>query len=351
MGFRIVAAACLCLAGASAHGATMTAHFIDVGQGAATLLEFSCGTVLIDLGGETVASTGFSSNQKLRAYLERFFDDRPDLPRRIDLLVMSHPHIDHARGKAELLTSEDPAEVPYQIVNFIDDTLYSSLGGPAQKALRNWAKDHGHYEGIKVKNFPGNAGLTSSVIDPIACADVDPTIRVLWGRLTPRPSSWSRDAYKNENNHSVVVRVDFGEASFLFPGDIEEKAELSLVAKYAGTDMLDVDVYQAAHHGSRTSSLDPLLQAMSPQVVVIPVGDPERLGSFTARAHGHPREDAINRIIARTSGTRVSASVPVALGQDDFHDIQLSKAIYATGWDGDVRIIADSNGSLQVQTD
>ncbi len=85
--------------------ATMTAHYIDVGQGAATLLEFSCGTVLIDLGGETVASTGFSSNQKLRAYLERFFDDRPGRPRRLDLVVLSHPHIDHVRGKAELLTS------------------------------------------------------------------------------------------------------------------------------------------------------------------------------------------------------------------------------------------------------
>lgn len=346
---RVVSLALL-LVCAPTGAATMTAHFIDVGQGAATLLEFSCGTVLIDLGGETVASTGFSSNQKLRAYLERFFDDRPGRPRRLDLVVLSHPHIDHVRGKAELLTSNDPAEVPYEILNVLDDTLNTSLGASQQKALRKWGKDHGHYEGIKVANIPG-IGLTSSVIDPIACADVDPVIRVLWGRLVPRPSTWSQEEYKNENNHSVVVRVDFGAASFLFPGDIEDVAELKLLEKYTGTDLLDVDVYQAAHHGSATSSLEPFLIAISPQIIVIPMGDPARTGSFTARAHGHPRQVCVNRLIAHTSDSRPPVQVPVALGQNNFDIVTMTKAIYATGWDGDVRIVTDSNGTYIPQTD
>lgn len=320
------------LACAQATAATMTAHFIDVGQGSATLLEFSCGTVLIDLGGETVSDTGFSSNQKLRAYLEKFFNDRPGRPRRFDLLVLSHPHIDHSRGKAELLTSEDPAQVPYEIANFIDDTLNKGSGSSQQKALRAWAKKHGHYEGIKVKGKIGPDGFTSSVIDPLNCQDTDPRIRVLWGRLTPKPSNWARvKDYQNENNHSVVVRVDFGQASFLFPGDIEDKAERKLLEKYAGTFMLDVDVYLAAHHGSASSSVDDFLIAMSPETVVIPVGDPSRPGEFTAFDHGHPREEVVNRLINRTSGARQAVSVPVALGQENFHNIQMTKAIYATG--------------------
>jgi hypothetical protein len=90
----------------------------------------------------------------------------------------------------------------------------------------------------------------------INCAGVDPLIRALSGRLTPKPSNLSRNEdYLDENNHSVVIRLDFGDISFLFPGDIEAKAEIKMVDKYAGTDMLDVDIYQAAHHGSSTSSI------------------------------------------------------------------------------------------------
>ncbi len=342
----------LLLASASTNAATMTAHFINVGQGSATLLEFSCGTVLIDMGGETVTATGFSSNQKLRAYLERFFDDRPGRPRRLDLVVISHPHLDHTRGKAELLTSDDPAEVPYEILNVLDDTLNTGSGKAQQKALRKWGQDHGHYEGIKVPSIPAN-GLTSSVIDPIACADVNPLIRVLWGRRTSR-GSWTRSEFGNENNHSVVVRVDFGAASFLFPGDIEDEAEEALVAKYAGTSLLDVDVYQAAHHGSNTSSMDPFLDAVSPAIVVIPVGDPARAGTFTARDHGHPRKACVDRLINHMDGTqtRAAVQVPVGLGQGNFQDITMTQAIYATGWDGEVRIVADSNGTtFGIETD
>ncbi len=249
------------------------------------------------------------------------------------------------RGKAELLTSNDPAEAPYEILNVLDDTLNTGSGKSQQKALRKWGQDHGHYLGIKLRNIPAS-GLSDPVIDPIACADVDPIIRALWGRLTSRPSGWTRGEYENENNHSVVVRVDFGTASFLFPGDIEDVAELKLLDKYSGTDLLDVDVYQAAHHGSATSSLEAFLIAVSPQIIVIPMGDPARTGSFTARAHGHPRQVCVDRLVAHTSNTRTAVQVPVGLGQDNFQVVTMTKAIYATGWDGDIRIVADSDGTL-----
>ena len=72
----------------------MRAHLIDVGQGAATLFEFSCGAVLVDTGGE--ANGYFDSSNALVAYLADFFDRRRDLNRTIDLLVITHPHRDHA---------------------------------------------------------------------------------------------------------------------------------------------------------------------------------------------------------------------------------------------------------------
>src|SRR5262245_14054383 len=71
----------------------MAAHFIDVGQGSAALLEFPCGAVLIDTGGEE--GDDFSGNANLSDYLDEFFTRRTDLGRRLDLVVLSHPHIDH----------------------------------------------------------------------------------------------------------------------------------------------------------------------------------------------------------------------------------------------------------------
>ena len=55
-------------------GDTMRMHFIDIGQGDATLLEFPCGAVLIDTGGEQNES--FASDQALRDYLDAFFARR-----------------------------------------------------------------------------------------------------------------------------------------------------------------------------------------------------------------------------------------------------------------------------------
>jgi competence protein ComEC len=71
-------------------------HLIDVGQGESILLEFSCGAALIDAGGES--NEEFQSTDALLRYLDDFFERRHDLHKRLDLLVLSHPHIDHTRG-------------------------------------------------------------------------------------------------------------------------------------------------------------------------------------------------------------------------------------------------------------
>src|SRR5689334_18424932 len=75
---------------------TARVHLVDVGQGAATLFELPCGAVLVDTGGER--NDGFDSEKALGEYLERFFARRGDLQRRIDLLVLTHPHVDHTRN-------------------------------------------------------------------------------------------------------------------------------------------------------------------------------------------------------------------------------------------------------------
>jgi len=72
----------------------MSAHFINVGQGDATLLEFPCGAVLIDSG--TQYKSAFAADKtNLIHYLEKFFTRRSDLQNTIDLIIISHNHLDH----------------------------------------------------------------------------------------------------------------------------------------------------------------------------------------------------------------------------------------------------------------
>ena len=75
----------------------MRAHFIDVGQADATLLEFRCGTVLIDAG------EGGHGRGNLVPYLTEFFRRRPQLNNTIDVLFVTHAHIDHTSALKEVV--------------------------------------------------------------------------------------------------------------------------------------------------------------------------------------------------------------------------------------------------------
>ena len=72
-------------------------HFINVGQGDATLLEFPCGAVMIDAGGDD------DSAPVLRRYLEQFFARRTDLNKTLSLVVLTHGHEDHTRNFGDVI--------------------------------------------------------------------------------------------------------------------------------------------------------------------------------------------------------------------------------------------------------
>ena len=67
-------------------------------------------------------------------------------------------------------------------------------------------------------------GLTDATIDPFDCPGMNPEIRILSGRIEEKPDGWTNKDFGNPNNHSIVTRVDFGQSSFLFTGDMETEA-------------------------------------------------------------------------------------------------------------------------------
>ncbi|HEY8374884.1 MAG TPA: MBL fold metallo-hydrolase, partial [Nannocystis sp.] len=267
----------------------MTLHFIDIGQGDATLLEFPCGAALIDTGGEK--NELFDGEAALYAYLDDFFARRTDLGRTLDLLVITHPHIDHNRGALGVLERytvknvvDNGADAPHTHGDGSEDP-----GATQQMAMHAWLKDRPdiRYFAVLAGQIP-ETGLHNDIVDPIAgCARAatDPRLTVLWGQVTHDLATYG----DNPNNHSVVVRVDYGESSVLFTGDLELIGLSRLADRYEQRpELLDVDIYQVGHHGSKNATIHYQMALMSPRVAVISMGPYERNIPWTARKYGHP---------------------------------------------------------------
>ena len=339
----------------------MVVHFIDVGQGDAELLEFSCGAVLVDTGGETTQEV--DGRQNLVDFLDAFFKRRTDLANTLKLVVLSHPHIDHTNGVGVAYPASGLLGMSVTIENVVDDgpPLAHATGAPGQNALKKRAPS-GHYFGVAAAKITTTAGLTNSIIDPVNCSQgggVDPKITALWGLVDPSVGSWTT----NPNNNSVVIRVDFGAASFLFMGDMEKPGIDAMLESYsADTSIFDADVLKVGHHGSKNGTTEELLKAVTPKIAVMGVGDSSMSHAvYSAYSFAHPNKVAIDLLLDNSFGvtmSRPSKSVSVGIkGADqkhhvppEFQKMTIARAIYATGWDGTVDVTAHADGTLSVQT-
>jgi competence protein ComEC len=218
----------------------LTVTFLDVGQGDAALVELPGGaTLLVDGGGSF--DPGFDPGaQVLVPWLERHG------VRRLDAVVLTHPHPDHANGLAAVVARFPTKEV-------WTSGARSRLPGVVR--LREAAAQRGAPLVRPHELVAGPARV--EVLHPL----VDGEVRV--------PPAWS------ENDGSIVLRITYGGRSVLLTGDIEARAEARLVDSGRS---LAADVLKAPHHGSRTSSTPRFVERVRPGVVVFSVGDQNRWG-------------------------------------------------------------------------
>lgn len=346
---------------ASADEDTMMAHFIDVGQGDAILLEFSCGAVLIDAGGEKTDRV--LGRDRLSDYLEEFFGRRADLARTLNLVVLSHPHVDHNDGVQTLLNA-DPA---IAILNVLDNGEKDPKGPgrSGQVALQRYVKDIEGvgYVGIAESDIKTVSGATNTIIDPIDCrhdgVGIDPEIAALWGR-TEVDAVWAR----NTNNDSVVLRVGFGQATFLFLGDLEHHGLDAMLESYErDLSIFDVDVLKVGHHGSKDATTADFIRATTPKIAIIQAGDssPDQ-EQFSAYAFGHPSQTAVQLLLDPNHGVSMDRPIeevrigikgrnPITKAPPRFTKLQLGKAIYSNTWDGNIAVVAKSDGRLSVESE
>ena len=223
--------------------------FLDVGQGDAALIRTHDHTYwLIDTG---VYSPGYESGSRtILPVLRRLGVDR------LHGVVLSHPHADHVGGVLSLIGS-----IPI-------DTLYEA-------------------------RFPTSSAIVAGYRVAARKKDI-PIVSLEHGRVlemgvTARGyvlNPIEPERYDDPNTASIVLKIVSGETSILFTGDADMQAEESIVEQYG--PFLRSTVLKAGHHGSKTSSSIPFIEAVAPQHIVVSLAKINR--------YRHPHAEAVQRL-------------------------------------------------------
>jgi competence protein ComEC len=325
-----------CRAGAPA----ARAHFIDVGQADSTLLEFPSGAVLIDAGAQDA-----DAERRLISFLDAFFERRADLRRTLAAVVLTHYHVDHVSAIKAVASR-------FRVARCYDDGNASGSGSRFAAWLRSQPPPVDSVISVRRDDVAaGGIDIAQETLGAAAPGAPAPSIRLLWGGLDAALAGWGAEDFRNENNHSVALRVDWGRASLLFPGDLEEPALAALVDQTAETRLLDADILHVSRHGSRVSTTKQFLDAVSPRMAVVSCGRWDSGATFSARSYGHPSAGTISMLETWLSDFRPTPiQVRVGLGPGKFVATSIRHALYATPWDGTIELEFDTDGRYEIST-
>ena len=222
-------------------------HFLDVGQGDAIYIETPGGRqVLVDGGPEFGGA--------VRALSHRL----PPWDRSLDVVASTHLDADHSRGLLSVLE------------RYKTGIVVAGLPGTESHLYPQWRKalEQGDHHLVQL-----SAGQGLALDEGVTLAALHPPAAPLRG------PAW------NSNNNSLVMKLTYGEVSFLLTGDIGREAERYLTRTGAS---LQSDVLKVGHHGSNSSTTAAFLRAVNPRWAVISAG--------AANQYGHPHADVVRRL-------------------------------------------------------
>lgn len=218
-------------------GEPMTVHFIDVGQGDCTLVDFGDVEILVDGG-------GYDTWKKVEDYIKPLINDK------IDYVIATHPDADHVGGLTYILTD-------FSIGKIIDSGAYKNTETYSNYIAAVGASDAEVIYDEDMK-FDLGGGATLSVIE-------------------------TGDGYEDVNDDSVVSEIRYGNFSLLMTGDMGVSTEKENLGKFN-----KVTVLKAAHHGSSYSTSEEFLNRLRPKYVIISAGE--------GNSYGHPHPETLSRI-------------------------------------------------------
>lgn len=225
----------------------MIVHYIDVGQGDAILIQVNNKNLLIDSGPS-------ESRDKLTKYIKKLNISK------FDYIIATHPHEDHIGNMSHIINN-------FEVINFYAPKVEASTKAFETMVESLIRKD------LKIKVIKANI------------KSIDLGKNVIIDVFSPLSNN-----YDNLNNYSPIIKISYGNTSFLFTGDAEEIAENEVLN--AGAN-LECDVLKIGHHGSSSSTSDKFLKSSNPSIAVISVGEDN--------TYGHPT----NNILSKLKETKV----------------------------------------------
>ena len=288
-------------------------HLINVGQGDGILIRCPEGTheLLIDSGELNQRYSG--SSTMFKAYLGA----KQATTNPIEIVIATHTHSDHIGSMKWVVDT-------YTIGLYVDNGM---TGTSATFTNLNAS--------LTARSVNRKSTKDATLPDIDFCPLAEVNARIL------RPAGFEEDE-DNPNNRSVVVRVDFKNASFLFVGDAEAEEEQLLVNDLATKALLDCDFLKVGHHGSETSSKPFFIDAVTPKVAAISCGKKD-VG--TNKGYKHPRLKTVKQILPQADPREGPALDIDAYDGDNvvWTTVKLNAAVYVTAAQGD--LVFESDGS------
>ena len=225
-------------------------HFIDVGQGDAVLIQ---GT-----GGQNVLYDGGRRNADALEYLQRIGITK------LDIVIASHPDADHVGGLDK-------------VIEFYKPRFYMDNGVIATTQV---------YKDVLEAVSTAGTSLLDSTRRTISLGEA--TLEII-----PPPN----DPDFNRNNNSIGLILDFGDFETALTGDAEEE-EFAWWLSNTPEYLREVEIYKSAHHGSSNGDTAEGIAVLSPEVVVIGVGEGNNFGHPTNQAL--ELYESVNATVLRT---------------------------------------------------
>jgi len=224
-------------------------HFIDVGQADATLIKSPEATKLIDAGycASNWVGNGDGWETNTLNYLEKHGIEK------IDVMIGTHPHADHIGEMDDIIKNLDVGEIWMSGYEY-DSATYNNM-----------------YDAIKEHNITYRNPRANETYQPGA---------VKFETINPPAPIDSMDIHES----SLGFRTVYEGFTLMFTGDIEKETEKEIVKR---NHTLSSDIYHSGHHGSNTSSSEPFLEKMDPEVA-IHSSDPD--------VYGHPHNEVVERM-------------------------------------------------------
>jgi competence protein ComEC len=225
--------------------------FLNIGQGDSSLILSKRGDrIVVDCGPNSQVIDQLES--KLGFWANR-----------IDMIIITHGDTDHFGGCRDII---DRFKVGKVMINGVFDEKNKGY----QELLQY----------IKQKDIPILPSIKSTSIT--LSDSIELTV------LNPQENLWGQDI-SNDNPESIVMLLRSQKYSVLLTGDADDNTESKIMVQYPH---LDVDILKAGHHGSKTSTSEKFLDAITPQQVIISAGANNR--------YNHPSPDIIKKLENRS---------------------------------------------------